>query len=784
LSRKLAPVIFLSLTLLTMFSLVSIRLTVAQNNASQQVFLSISQLNFVGQQGVTLNRTLIAVGITNQSVSVALVATDIYDNAAGNTILASSVKINPASFSLSQANEQAINISVDTSGVPIGTYQGAIVLTSTNATTTSTTNIPLTVYIEPLTSVLNQQGVYLPISQLNFVGQQGLTNLNRTLVVVGLTNQTINVKLVPTELYDNTTGKIIPASSLVISPSSFTLSQSNETINISIRTSGVTADTWFQAATYQGAIILTSTNATTTMTSSIPITVKMEPYLFLSYWLIFFIAMIISILISFLLAEIDPVAFPHTKFLVVCFGLLAIALYFLSIITTSLTDPGNIIATVLIAPFGAYLIGYVKDLRTDQSSLENAARQSRNKNIGTDIDTLVNLIGELSTHYVSFTSGYYEDGLISDTVWKKERKEGTSSDFPLVRIEQHYSFVAKYNQYYSYALKPKAEKQNEKQAENKNVQQYESRENTLGVFEIFRKQYAQLQTLLFVNLQYDLGRLTDISLSPLRMDYPRITRALLYVLVDSEALKAPPLANETLILENLTFAMQQYDWNSAKANLISEQNSDALKVLDELYKKDPKNREVKAALDNANQNSDALKVLKELANKNLKAFIALSNMMAQEVAQEKDQALDDIDKLSKENLDDIDKLSKENPAVSEAATTAATTLLSRQNWEAQTALSYLRKEKYKKEIEKSGVSPGRLKGISKEIYKGKNTQKFLAFMEVQFTEKHRELTEISERLPTLHPSQPQDKPEQKKEEPQIKGTFAVGIAGNEEGKSS
>jgi hypothetical protein len=515
--------IVLALLLLTLFFIRSVNPNVAQGDATQ-IFLPISQLNFVGQVGAAnLSRTLVVVGLANQTLNITLAATDIYDNSDGNTISASSIVISPSSFNLSRSNEQTINITIQTSRVPVGIYQGAIALTSTNATATTTIGIPVTVNIEPVSSVLNQQLVYLSVSQLNFIGQVGAANLSRTLVVVGLTNQTINVQLIPTELYDNATGKIIPASSLVINPSSFSLSRLNDTIDISISTSGVTSDL-LQPATYQGAIIVISTNATTTATSSIPVTIKMTPAFFFSYWLIFLISMVVLILLSFLLAESNPVS-ALAKFFVVFLGILAILCYFLSIITTSLTDPGNIISTVLIAPFAVYLINYVRDLRTDQSGLESAARQSRNKNVGTDIDTLVNVIGELSTHFVSFTSSiYYEKGLISDKVWEKERKEGVSSDFPLVRLEQYYSFVSKYNQYYSYALKATKKETKEERT-------------TLEAFDVFRKNYAELEKLLFVNLQYDLGNLTRMSLSPLKMDYPRITRSLLGVLVDSEILR-------------------------------------------------------------------------------------------------------------------------------------------------------------------------------------------------------------------------------------------------------
>jgi hypothetical protein len=721
---------------------ITVNIETASSSLTQQVYLPISQLNFVGQQGVAnLDRTLVVVGLTNQTINVKLVPTDLYDNTTGKTIPASSVVIDPSSFTLSQSN-MTVNISINASGVALGTYQGVIVLTSTNATTTVTTGIPITVNIETASASLTQQQVYLPTSQLNFVGAQGSASISRTLTVVGFTNQTVSVTLVRTDLYDNTTGNVIKANLINIDPDSFNLSQTNITINISINTSGIASDTLLQAATYQGVIVLTSTNATTTVTTGIPVTVKIEPIYFpFTQWIFF--SILVSVFISLFFGEVEKVQFRFTKFVVILFGVFAAGAYFILILSASLTDPGNIIYTALIIPFIGYLIYYVKDLRADRKSLEDTALGIRNAGIQKDVGTLVDLMGELSTHYGSFKSVYHKDGSISEEVWKKERKEGITVDFPLLRLEQYYAYITIYNQHYLKGVKALALDSN-------------AHDET---FEKFRKKYAELESLLYVNLQYDLGNLTALSLSPLKTEYPRISRALLNNLVDAGVLPAPNLAQKTS--KALRRILKRNPENKTALNLDKE-NSKALKTLEKIVKNNPVDEDAANALKLAQY--PALAALQDLAQKNPEAETALTA-------------------LNKSNLSDKVKNSEALKTLTNIATNKPTTdtdaanalKLAQQPPAALTALQDLRKKKYKDKINNWGLSSKDLKRISKEIYRGENTQKFLGYVEVQFNKKYEQLKQIG--------LLPLSEPEQQKEEPQIKGTFTVDVKSNKSDES-
>lgn len=817
------------LLLLIVFSLIPIKLGAAQSSASQQVYLPVNQLNFVGQQGtLNLTRTLVVVGITNQTINVTMIPTDLYDSSDGYVIPANSMKIDPSNFPLQQTN-QTVNISISTSRSPVGTYQGAIALTSTNTantTITQTTTVNVTVNIEPLTSSLNQQQVYLPINQLNFIGEQGTPNLNRTLVVVGLANQTVNVTLVPTDLYDNTTNQIISANSITIQPTNFSLPQTNMTINISINTSGVTLSP-LQTATFQGAIILTSSNATAVTITNIPIIVKIQQENFHLYPEIFIPTMLILIILSLIFGEIETIKFRFTKFLVIILGMGAAGVYFYLVLTTSLIDTGNVISTALIAPFIAYLIYYVKDLRDDRKSLQTAAQTIRNANIGKDVDILTNLMGELTTHFASFTTLYHKDGTISSDTWKKQRKEGTTSDFPLLRIEQYYSYISIYNNYYEAIYKYLS---NDKKATRLAKLTPKDQKIIFREFYNFREKYSELENLLFINLQYDLGALTILDLSPLQMEYPRITRVLLYALIDSEALVVPIIPEESPKLKKALRSVAKALKRKTKDETLIE-NFEALKTLQSIQKKNPNNENLKVELEIAQKNlaltqlqslaekdqkaakiaintlnaltldlknSEALKILENIYEKNptdekvkevleqLQIATNKSFEKLSELGPEKPEAQIKVDELNTttfaqedfafEALQRIHNIDSHNEEVKAALEnvkkkSALTYLLglAKKDLEIQEALPDFRKNTLKEQIKSRSLRAKDLKKICKNIYRADSTEKFLGYIDVQFSNKIGELEKIAIGFEKILPLP--DQPDQPKDGNQIKGIF-------------
>ena len=311
----------------------------------------------------------------------------------------------------------------------------------------------------------------------------------------------------------------------------------------------------------------------------------------------------------------------------------------------------------------------------------------------------------------SFNSKFYEEnGLLSDRIWKQDRREGASSDFPLIRLEKYYSLVKIHNNYYSYALKLK------KEQETLSFMVINSRsivprglfvpsvEFDFAAFDNFRKQYSELEGILFVNLQYDLGRLTSLSLSPLRMDYPRITRPLLYVLVYSGAYQVSGLSEESF---GALIGIVKRNPNVYNNTNLINADSEYLKIISQNLNNDQYLQDLNRQKDNA-----ALKVLTNLAKVNNEA---------------------------RETMEHLPKYSE-----------------------------------FKKRIDNYELTAKELKLISKQIYRGKNTQKFLGYIDCQFRKEFEKLNELNNKLPPI----PNFPLAQDKSESSMTGTFTVDAKGS------
>ncbi|MGD0978309.1 MAG: hypothetical protein ABR962_04115 [Candidatus Bathyarchaeia archaeon] len=408
-------------------------------------------------------------------------------------------------------------------------------------------------------------------SQLSYFGVEGVSSLNRTISIIGIVDENVNVTVISGDLYNNNTGKVISSYEVTISPPSFSLSKGDvANVSISLETVGK------GAGTYQGVILVTATTTTTNVTiSNIAITANIESKnaLLVQYGIIFVILVLIAVALLF--GETDT--FRFTKFVVVVSGLVAVGLWLVSIVTSSITDTGNIISTILIAPFIGYVIYYVKDKREDRRDREKTSRTIRNTGIAGDIDILRNLMGEITAHYSSFISVYDESGLVSRKAWDSSRKQGIVLDVPLLRLEEYYHLINSYNRYYLRAAKLTKEKK--KQSITKKEFDYD-------LFDEFRKAYAELEKILFVNLQYDLGWLSNTCLSPLKVEYPRSTRTLLFELVDCGALKPPEFVDKEKYKDRIRdWELGPRDFQKINEQIYRGENTQKfLKHVDEQFK--------------------------------------------------------------------------------------------------------------------------------------------------------------------------------------------------------
>jgi hypothetical protein len=399
----------------------------------------------------------------------------------------------------------------------------------------------------------------LSSNELTFYAKENGDRSQISLTLVGLAaGDGVNVRIVAAKLYDNSSEEVI--SNIEISDTVFDLKQNNnKTVTVTLDPSVI------KAGTYEGVLIITATNKTSSaeiLTTNIKITAKIEGA---AFWykseyiqIMFVVGAIAPIFAGLLWPDKDTPRYLSKRFWIVVFGAISVSFWLVSIISLSFKEPGTIINTVLVTPFLTYVISFVKDKRTERLELEKASRDIRAKGIENDINLIRAIMGETATHCASFKPHLYkpvekqtqkptnpppkqttdfdefrkilfiESGVLNRKVWAESCKQGQVADLPLLELEQYYDFLDTYNRNYSRAIKL---------TKDNKPSQVELKDFNFEIFDGFRKAYAELETVVFVYLSYILGHLTKAYLSPLKVEYRRISRTLLLRLVKYGILK-------------------------------------------------------------------------------------------------------------------------------------------------------------------------------------------------------------------------------------------------------
>lgn len=420
------------------------------------------------------------------------------------------------------------------------------------------------------------QLITLSTNELEYIGNEN-ASLLRTLRVIGIGSGEVNVTLFRADLFDNSSGKTFPASRIEIVEKNFTLTQNQEKIaNITLNT--LEGD----EGTYQGVIVVTAididnaTNATS-LTIHVTANIQIEEETGLYVEILRYSSFLLILALVGIAFLIERFVGPRgtlrchketVKLLVVVIsGILVAFLYITILVNAEFGDLSSAIypaiSTVIVAPFLGYVVSYVNDQRKKWNDAIKNARETKNKGINKDIEIIRNLIGEFATHFASFkpnlfeertpeivTSSkilYLESGLLSKKVWEENRKQGMISDLPTLELEKYYGFIEPYNRYYSCAIELTKGKKHEVTFELKDkkyVVKGITNDNVpapifdfISEFEKFRYDIAELETVLYVHLSYCLGLFSKSYLSPLRVEYPRVTRTLLYKLIDYGVLR-------------------------------------------------------------------------------------------------------------------------------------------------------------------------------------------------------------------------------------------------------
>jgi len=387
----------------------------------------------------------------------------------------------------------------------------------------------------------------LSSKEMTFYAEENGSSQSVDLTLVGLAaGDGVNVKIVAAKLYDNSSGQEI--SNITVSDDDFDLKQNEKKIvTVTLNPSGI------KAATYEGVLIITATNKTITaeiLTTNIKVTAKIQSTSLwpVTFQILLIIGVITPIFVGLIIPDKNGPTQKSKKFWLVILAAICVSCWLMFIVSLSFKEPGTIITTVLVTPFLAYVIGFVKDKRTERLEREKASREIRAKGIENDINLIRAIIGEIATHRASFKPHFdkpvtksiqksrnpppapttefdecykilfMKSGKVNKKVWDESCKQGQVADLPLAELEKYYDFLDTYNRYYSCAIKL---------TKDKKPSQVESKDFDFKIFDDFRKAYAELEDVVFVYLSYLLGTLSETHLSPLKVTYRFVGRRLL-----------------------------------------------------------------------------------------------------------------------------------------------------------------------------------------------------------------------------------------------------------------
>jgi Bacterial Ig domain len=194
--------------------------------------------------------------------------------------------------------------------------------------------------------------------------------------------------------------------------------------------------------------------------------------------------------------------------------------------STTLNDAlKTALSTVLFAPVGTYIFDYISRRGQEESNREASVGTYRNDNLKIEVTALIKIYEEICQHE-SILQRSIDDitARLSTKNYVKETIVGTMANLPAMRINKYYSFVTLYNT----CLDFKAGKR----GAIRNVAKFNC------LFNDFKKAYADLETVLYLNIIYDIGEIHQKFLSFPTIRLPmRLSSPLSWELLVSNALK-------------------------------------------------------------------------------------------------------------------------------------------------------------------------------------------------------------------------------------------------------
>jgi len=211
--------------------------------------------------------------------------------------------------------------------------------------------------------------------------------------------------------------------------------------------------------------------------------------------------------------------------IVLAIASLAIGLVYLHGSTTLNDALKTALSTVLFAPVGTYIFDYINRTGQEESNRETSVGSYRNDNLKIEVTALIKIYEEICEHSSILKSSIDDlNTQLSTKNYVAASIVGTMANLPAMRINMYYRFVSLFNSCLDYKAG--------KIGAIRDISKFNS------LFNTFKKAYSDLETVLYINIIYNIAEIHQKFLSFPTVPLPvRISSPLSWELLTSNALK-------------------------------------------------------------------------------------------------------------------------------------------------------------------------------------------------------------------------------------------------------
>lgn len=205
------------------------------------------------------------------------------------------------------------------------------------------------------------------------------------------------------------------------------------------------------------------------------------------------------------------------------------------------------LSTIFLVPLGTYIFEYVRAREKAESEYEGSVGKYRKEHLETEVNNLVKLYDELTQHFSVFKATIITPTTrLSTSKFAEITKTGvvgTMANLPALMIYRYYQYIDLYNSVLeARGSNPVTWKFN--QLDGARARKYKEFQSS---FDAVRVAYGEVQSVLYVNLLYDIGEIQHSYLSFPTIEFPKRLSGPLFLMI----LKAGLLGQVTIYNDNV-----------------------------------------------------------------------------------------------------------------------------------------------------------------------------------------------------------------------------------------